>query len=179
MVGDGHTMSVAAQILQHIFGTTKGTFQVHHPVLSVEWPQPGSEDLGLGEKLQVSLEAEPSVLEGLLERVDKLAAKDFPQHLFGEKVIFPLAKPAGVIRREAAGGRGTMNLRMNFELLAPGMQHTEEADLRPKVSRIASHFEEGFRTDTKQKIVEDFLVLQDQWRQATGQSEHDMGVGRR
>src|SRR2546429_4120789 len=30
-----------------------------------------------------------SVLEGLLERVDELAAKDFPQHLFGKKVIFP------------------------------------------------------------------------------------------
>jgi hypothetical protein len=72
-----------------------------------------------------------------------------------------------------------MNMRMNFELLAPGMQHTEEADLCPKVSRIARHFEDGFRTDTKQKIVEDLLVLQDQWRQATWQSEHDMGVGRR
>jgi hypothetical protein len=59
------------------------------------------------------------------------------------------------------------------------MQHTEEADLCPKVSRIAGHFEEGFRTDTKQKIVEDLLVLQDQWRQATWQGEHDVGVGRR
>src|SRR2546430_10191285 len=52
-------------------------------------------------------------------------------------------------------------------LLAPGVQDTEEADLCPKVSRIARHFEEGFRTGTKQKIIEDLLVLQDQWRQAT------------
>src|SRR5437867_9155136 len=72
-----------------------------------------------------------------------------------------------------------MNMRMKFELLAPGVQDTEEADLCPKVSRIARHFEEGFRTGTKQKIIEDLLVLQDQWRQATGQGEHDMGVGRR
>ena len=35
MVGDGHAMGVAAQILQHIFGATEGTFQVDHPVLSV------------------------------------------------------------------------------------------------------------------------------------------------
>ena len=27
MVGDGHTMRVATQILQHIFGTTEGKFQ--------------------------------------------------------------------------------------------------------------------------------------------------------
>ena len=38
MVGDGHAMGVAAQILQDIFGTTEGTFQVHHPVLSKQWP---------------------------------------------------------------------------------------------------------------------------------------------
>jgi hypothetical protein len=45
-------------------------------------------------------------------------------------------------------------MRMNFELLAPGMQHTEEADLCAEVSRVARHFEEGFRTGTKQKIIE-------------------------
>src|SRR5215469_8047060 len=145
----------------------------------MEWPKPGSEDLGLSEKLQFSLEAEQSVLEGLLECVDELAAKNFPQHPFGEKVIFPRANPAGVIRREAAGGRDTMNMRMNFELLTPGVQHTEEADFRPEVFRIARDFAKRFRTDTKKEIVEDLLVLQDQWCQVTRQGEDDMGVGRR
>src|SRR5437016_1420210 len=87
MVGDGHTVSVAAQIVQHIFGATKGTFQVDHPVLPVQWPQPGGEDLGLSEEFQISLEAELAVLEGLLERIDELAAKDFTQHPFGKKVV--------------------------------------------------------------------------------------------
>ena len=34
MVGNGHAMGVAAEILQHILGATEGTFQVHHPILS-------------------------------------------------------------------------------------------------------------------------------------------------
>ncbi len=97
MVGDGHTMSVAAQIVQHIFGTTEGTFQVDHPVLPVQWPQPGSEDLGLRKKLQVSLEAELAILESLLKSVDELAAKDFPQHFLGKKVVVSGTNPAGVI----------------------------------------------------------------------------------
>ena len=87
VVGDGHTMSVAAQVLQHIFGTTEGTFQVHHPILSMEWPQPSGEDLGLRKKLQVSLEAELAILKRLFECVDELAAKDFTQHLLGKKVV--------------------------------------------------------------------------------------------
>jgi hypothetical protein len=59
------------------------------------------------------------------------------------------------------------------------VQDTEEADFRTEVFRVAPDFEKSFRTDTKQKIVKELLVLQDQWRQATGQGEHDMGVGRR
>jgi hypothetical protein len=31
MGGDGHAMGVATQVLQHIGGTAKGAFQVHHP----------------------------------------------------------------------------------------------------------------------------------------------------
>src|SRR5258707_5200084 len=114
MVGDGHTMSVAAQILQHIFGTTKGTFQIDHPVLSVEWPQPGSEDLGLRKKLQVSLEVELAIVESLFESVDELAAKNFTQHFLRKKVVVSLANPAGGIGREAAGTNATINGRLSF-----------------------------------------------------------------
>ena len=52
-----------------------------------------------------------------------------------------------------------MNVRMNVELLTPGVQHAEEANLRAEVSRIACHFEKSFRTGTEQETVEDLLVL--------------------
>src|SRR6266446_4921014 len=63
MVGDGHAMGVAAEILQHILGATEGTSQVDDPVLSKQWPEPSSEDLGFGEELQVFGEAELPILE--------------------------------------------------------------------------------------------------------------------
>ena len=87
MVGDGHAMGVATQILQNVFRATEGTFQVDHPFLSVEWPQPGGEGFGLSEELQVSLEVELTFTEGLLESFDEFAAKDFTQHLLGKKVV--------------------------------------------------------------------------------------------
>ena len=98
MVGDGHAMSVAAQIVQHIFGATEGTFQIDYPVLSKQRPQPGGKDLGLSEKFQISLEAKLAILKSLLERIDKLAAKDFPQHFFGQEVVVSRTNPAGVIK---------------------------------------------------------------------------------
>ena len=38
MVGDGHAMSVAAQILEHILWAAEGAFGVDHPVLAEQWP---------------------------------------------------------------------------------------------------------------------------------------------
>src|SRR5271155_1398985 len=72
-----------------------------------------------------------------------------------------------------------MNMRMNVEFLAPGMQHTEEANFRTEVSRIASHLEKGFGTGAEQKIVEDLLVLQNQWRQAARECEDHVQVAGR
>src|SRR6266571_964535 len=51
------------------------------------WLQPGSEDLGLRKKLQVSLEVELFIVKSLFESVDELAAKNFTQHFLGKKVV--------------------------------------------------------------------------------------------
>ena len=72
-----------------------------------------------------------------------------------------------------------MDMRMKIKLLAPAMQDAEETDLCAEVSGVARHFEKGFRTATKEEIVEELLVLQDQRRQAAGKGEDHMGVGRR
>ena len=42
---------------------------------------------------------------------------------------------------------------------------------------MARHFEKGFRTGAEQKIVEELLVLQDQWRQSAGECEDHVRVG--
>src|SRR6516225_6500903 len=75
VVGDSHAMGVATEILHDVFGATEGAFQVHHPVVSIEWPEPSGEGLRFCKKLQVSVEVQLSVLKGLLESVDELAAK--------------------------------------------------------------------------------------------------------
>ena len=71
-----------------------------------------------------------------------------------------------------------MDMGMDAELLAPGVQDAEEADLCSKVSRITRYFEKGFCTGAEQEIVNDLLVLQDQWCQATGESEDHVQVAR-
>ncbi len=72
-----------------------------------------------------------------------------------------------------------MDMRMNVELLTPGVQHAEEANLRAEVLRITSHFEECFRTGAEQETVEDFLILQHQWGQPMGQCEDHVQIAGR
>jgi len=72
-----------------------------------------------------------------------------------------------------------MDMRMEIELLAPCVQHAEETNFRIEVSRIARNFLKCFRTGAKQEIVENFLVLQNQWPHSVGQCEDDVHVAGR
>src|SRR5258708_20557715 len=71
-----------------------------------------------------------------------------------------------------------MDMGMEPELLAPGVQHGEEADFRAEVSRIASDFEKCFRTGAEQQTVDDFLILQSQCRELGRKCEDHMDVAR-
>ena len=64
MIGDGHAMGVAAQILEHIFGAAEGRFGVDDPVFSEQRSEPGSEDFVLGEQSQIAGKMKLAVLKG-------------------------------------------------------------------------------------------------------------------
>ena len=68
---------------------------------------------------------------------------------------------------------------MIFDLLVPGMQHAEEADLGAEMVRVARDFEKSFRAATKQQVVDNFLVLQCERRQFMWEREDYMPVARR
>src|SRR4029077_8883359 len=179
MVGDGHAMSVTAQITEHMLWASERAFRVDHPVLSEQWSQPRSKCFRLSEELQVSMKVELAVMKGALERFVELAAKDATEHLDGKKEIVAWFDPAGVIGRQSTGWHHAMDRWVGLEFLPPGMQNTEEADFCTEVFGIAGHFEESFCTGAKQEIVDDLLVLQDQWSQPVGQCEDHMDVARR
>jgi hypothetical protein len=70
--------------------------------------------------------------------------------------------PAGVIERQPAGGNNAVDMRMKLELLVPGVEHTEKADLSSEMSGVASDFEKSFCAGTKQQTIDQFFVLQSQ-----------------
>src|SRR5260370_18767831 len=105
------------------------------------------------------MESQLAVAKGALESGNKLAAKDATEHLDGKKEVVASLDPTRAIGRQPTGRDYAMYMRVKFELLTPGMQHAEEADLRPEMSRIATDFEKGFRTGATQELIHDLPVL--------------------
>ena len=53
-----------------------------------------------------------------------------------------------------------MDVRMNLQILPPGVEHTEEADLGAEMLRIGSNLQQRGGAGAKQEVVDDLLVLQ-------------------
>ena len=81
VIGDGHTVGVAAEILDDLGGAAEGPFGVDDPASIRGGVQPAAEGLGIGEPGQIAKEAELPLLEGLKQSVSEempeAGAEDF------------------------------------------------------------------------------------------------------
>jgi hypothetical protein len=123
---------------------------VDHPALSEQWSQPCGEDLWLNKQGQISVEVQLTLFESAFKCSNELAAEHPAEHFDGKKECLAGFDPVGVIERQPASGNDAMDMRVELELLIPGVQHTEEANFRAEVSWIAGDFEQSFRTGTEQ-----------------------------
>lgn len=85
-------------------------------------------------------------------------------------------QPVRVIRRQATGGHHAVNVGMMLQLLVPGVQDTEEADLGTEMLGVRGNFDQGLGAATEQQTIDQFLVLQCQGSQWMGEREDDMSI---
>ena len=176
VVGDGDTVGVGAEILQDMLWSTEGSLAVDDPVMAKQLSEPGGEDLGLGEELEVAMEAELALGESALQSGHKLAAKYPTQHFVGKEKRAASCDPARVIGGQPTGWEYAMDMGVKLELLIPGMQYAEETDLGAQMLGIEGHFEQSFAAGVEQEVVDHFFVLQSERPQFPRQSENDMHV---
>src|SRR3990172_9738752 len=100
------------------------------------------------------MKAEPPLDESASQAGDELAAEHSAEHLHGKKERVARSDPTGVIERQPTGRNNAVYVWMVLQLLIPGMQHAEEADLCAEVFWIAGDFDQGFRTGAEQQIVD-------------------------
>ena len=116
---------------------------------------------------------------GLLQSFEKLAAKHFTENSFGEKEArAPGMHPVRVIPSEAAGGYDAVNVGVMLQLLVPGVEDAEEADLGTEMPGICGDLEQRLGAGAEQQPIDQFFVLQGERPQLMGKREDDMSVGR-
>jgi hypothetical protein len=95
----------------------------------------------VSERSQIAGKVQLLSLKGRLEPSDELPAKYTPEHVDGEKEARARPNPACAIEGESASWDDAVDMGMKLELLVPGVQHAEEADLGAKMPGVASHCE--------------------------------------
>ena len=81
MVGNGHSMCVAAEIFENMFRTAEWALAVNDPVVTVEIANEGIKRLWIRKMLQFAVKADFTFGESLPEGVLNLSAKYFPERL--------------------------------------------------------------------------------------------------
>ena len=141
-VGDRHAMSVLAKITERVLRPSEGAFGVNHPLGAEQRAKPRREGFRIVKCGERSVEAEFMLRMQLFESIDELAPKHFSEHLDRQEEPWLRIDPSRVIGSETAGGHHTVYMRMMLELLVPGVEDAEEADLCAKTFRIAGDFKQ-------------------------------------
>ena len=64
-----------------------------------------------------------------------------------------------MIKRESARGNDTVNVGMQEQVLSPGVQDGDDADLGSQVFRIGCDFEQSLRAGGEQQIVKQAWIF--------------------
>lgn len=89
-----------------------------------------------------------------MKQIEKLAAEDAAENLAGEEEGIFRMYPARIAWIETAGGNDAVEMRMQSQVLSPGVQNAEKADLGPEVPGVGRNFEHGLSAGAEEQIVE-------------------------
>jgi len=178
-IGNRNAMGVSAEIAKHLIWSSERRLAVDHPSQREKLTDQTPEQPGLSQAAKQAVELELAGRVSLLERFEKLAAENLAENRFGKKeAVISGAHPVCVIARQAAGGHDAVNVGMMLQLLIPGVEDAEEADLGAEMLRVRGNFDQRLGTAAEQQPVDHLFVLQSQGCQLVGERKDDMSVGR-
>src|SRR5437764_1450894 len=96
----------------------------------------------------------------LLDSIGKKAEVTDANEAIGKQKVWPCSNPAAVIQGQSAGGDKTVNVKMVFEGLVPGVQHSDDShrSFKTSTAKLKQRFTDGFKEKTEQNL----FVGQDQ-----------------
>jgi hypothetical protein len=106
------------------------------------------------ELLQGGEERQLAGQECLLQIGQEQAAEETRQDADRKEEAWPAGDPACAIRQDATTGADEVNMRVEQQILTPGVKYAEEADLCPQVCGIRSDRAQGLGRGTEKGVVD-------------------------
>src|SRR5882672_1777571 len=112
MVGNGHTVGIAGQVLQDVPGVLEGLFGVDHPLAVAQGGKEPLPGLGLGKLPTATRQEQLALAIELLQSCKVQPPKTPREDADGQEEVGTTRHPAGAMSREPAGGQHTMQMRV-------------------------------------------------------------------
>jgi len=135
LVGKGHAVGVAAQVLEHLLRAGEGAFGVHDPVRLAELGEPRREGPGVSEGGGRSGEDERPGVERAPERVEVFATEDLGEGADGEEKTGRRGKPARAVGGEGAPRDDTVQVQVLRQILPPSVQDGRDPEVAAEMAR--------------------------------------------
>src|SRR5439155_16312972 len=109
--------------------------------------------------------------------MDKLSSKHPAQRLYRKKKVSSCTRPTALIEGQSAGGDKTMEMKMVFESLIPGMQHRDDPhrSLKSTLAKLQQCRADGFKEQAKENL----FVGEDQAVENVRQGKDHMEIAHR
>ena len=176
LVGDGHAVRVARQIVQHHLGSGQRCLGVDHPVVTLELLQAGSDAQHRCRPDRVA-EGRPA---GAPQGVEELAAEHLGQRMHREqegRAALGPAPPAFAV--QPAAGHQRVHVDVSAQVLRPGVQHQGEGGRGAQPAWVGGELGERGRGALHQGAVDPAGVELRQAVQRMRQREDEMTVRHR
>ena len=93
------------------------------------------------------------------------------EHRHREKEVRPAADPPIAIDGESTAGHDAVQVGVEGQLLAPGVEHGQDADASPQVLGIGGDLQQGFGAGLKEQLIDNLLIVERQPRKFVRQGE--------
>src|SRR5215472_15002612 len=128
VIGNGHAMRVAAEVIQDLFGAPEGRLGVNHPLGVAKRCQVLGERFRVPESLERREELQLAGVEGGLEMLEEQAPEQSREHADGEEEARAAGDPMFPIGRDPAARNDAMEMGMEEQVRSPAVEHGQEAD---------------------------------------------------
>ena len=159
MVGDGHFVGVATEIIHDLFGATEGALGIDDPFYLAQLLQEPAEYLGFAEFFESAVKLEFFLVVGVSESGHKKPAIESRENAYREKELVAPRDPTLSIESNSAPRNDAVNVRMSLQVLAPGMQNGKEPDFGAKMLGVGGDLHQSLGRGVEQHIVEQAGIL--------------------